>query len=339
MNRKIFNQIIIVGITTLVVAIGIFHYFATRKPTAIVSQTDWTTYQNDQYGFEINLPPNWKVEQDAVTKSIYFYSPESQQALEAIRKALDSGQTVGDAGVSPDFAFGFNMEQSSNATSSRQVIYNGTLFNTFSIVGYAETEYLYFETTKNNQTYSFWSGEGAGKAYLPQILSTFKFLEPARLSNWKPYENDQLGFTARYPSSWSVEIQNGLVIFSLPNDIVSTPSEKTSGSITIPVAVWISKDTTKFYNNLNEYETAQVQLNAGNAGSMNFSVVGYEQIDGKDFFKDSWTHMAQGLNYVTLRDGHPFDIQFRMDDAVIPFYQSASYQDFLTFLSTIRFTQ
>lgn len=165
------------------------------------------------------------------------------------------------------------------------------------------------------------------------MLKTLTLTTDSSITRWKTYQNNQLGFAAKYPSSWAVNTKNGVVIFSLPSDAAG--ADKGGQPITIPVAIWVS---TSSYTNLIDYKKNVDSLAKSNQGSMNYADLGYEQINGQNFFKDSWMHQSQGLDYVTATNSKLLDIQFRMDDTVLPFSQSASYKDFLAFLSSFQVT-
>jgi hypothetical protein len=154
------------------------------------------------------------------------------------------------------------------------------------------------------------------------------------INDWKTYQNNQLGYTVKYPSTWSLSEKNDFAYFALPSDTDPNPG-KGGVSATTPIPVNISI-TTSSYTNLVDYRNYIDSLVSSDDGNANWTDSGLEQINGNTFFKYSWMHQAQAVDYAIADNGQVLTISFYMDDASLPFDQSISWADFQKFLSTFE---
>jgi hypothetical protein len=145
-------------------------------------------------------------------------------------------------------------------------------------------------------------------------------------TNWKTYQNNQLGFTAKYPPDWVVSAQNGGVSFNFPRD--------TTGRLPASLSI-----ATSSYANLSDYQKDVDIWAKSDEGNAHYVDLGYEQINGRTFFKDSWVHQVQGLDYMTMANGKVLHIRFTIEDNTgFAFDEAAARKDFLTFLANLQIT-
>jgi hypothetical protein len=140
--------------------------------------------------------------------------------------------------------------------------------------------------------------------------------------SWKTFHSDRLGFTTQYPSNWSVNPdKNGSVVFTLPED-------------TTQILVSETHAYTKLSDLQGEID-ATIRIETG---SWNYADLGYEAINRRAFFKSSWSHQAQGLDYATEdeKNDRLLTIEFRMDNTNLAFEKSTSYANFKAFLALLK---
>jgi hypothetical protein len=152
---------------------------------------------------------------------------------------------------------------------------------------------------------------------------------------WIPYRNEQVGFEAAYPDTWTIDAADASsVSFRLPD--FEMPVGKSGEVSKIQVYVGIGKSLIpRDYPSLEAYEKERDANYATEFGS-NWGYVnrGYEIINDRRFFKHSIAHQVGELRYATLVDGHIFQISLSTMDAVA-FEDLPSWPDFLKFLDSI----
>jgi len=170
-------------------------------------------------------------------------------------------------------------------------------------------------------------------AQAPQFAGTISTSDIS-ISNWKTYQNNQLGYMVKYPPSWSLSEKNNFAYFTLPSDTDPNPGKGGIPATTvIPVSISI---TTSSYTNLTDYRNDIDSSVSSDDDNANWTDLGLEQISGNIFFKYSWMHQAQETAYAIVDNDEVLTIAFYMDNADLPFDQSVSWGDFQKFLSTFQ---
>lgn len=171
------------------------------EPTATLlvkdETSDWKTYKNDKYGYEVKYPNNWAgIETSPITNYASFTSEKRDMAQAgfwirvfknsnklSIKEWWDKEYIKGDAVYELKGAF------LSEGKSEFPVIVfkekNGLEFN-----------YLVF--SKDNYIYIILTP--LADEQINQIFSTFKFIEKDEIIGWEAYKSKEYGFELKYPS-------------------------------------------------------------------------------------------------------------------------------------------
>ncbi len=143
-------------------------------------------------------------------------------------------------------------------------------------------------------------------------------------AGWKPYQNTQLGITAKYPATWSVTAQSGTILFAPPTDAIGTDGA------TIQVG-------TSTYRHLSDYQNNIDNLIKNPASTTRWTDLAYEEINGWTYFKDGWKQAgAQGLEYVTISSGKVIVVRLRVSTTTPNLASSSAYRNFMIFMSDFR---
>ncbi len=170
------------------------------EPTA-----DWQIYKNEEYGFEVKFPSDLVLQKNTgeaytsfsgkLTGKSYFlqFGYISQNTLDT--RGVNYCQTYPNDSRCENFSFNnlnflidWNIETEGAFTQSRAEILKPE-------DGMITLSILY----SPNQDI---------KSFFRQILSTFKFTEPADTSDWQTYKNEQYGFEVKYPKDWTFSERN-----------------------------------------------------------------------------------------------------------------------------------
>lgn len=235
MNNQAFSKIWIIVVLVVFLVGGIFAWQYLKEPAEeiIVEETaDWKIYKNEEYGFEMTYPEEWVAM--APTKNLEGDScknnPQNEQITIFARDILDQcgflvhsippgnadvtiwvfDQVFEDIGtileppteniaIDGELAvmYRFSFQQARPNVNATRIYFN-----------HRERGYLIFLKNQNEE----------GTSYDPlydQILSTFRFLEPAGSLDWRTYVYKEYGFEVKYPNGWvatrimrEVEIKN-----------------------------------------------------------------------------------------------------------------------------------
>jgi hypothetical protein len=169
-------------------------------------KTIWTTYRNEEYGFEIKYPGEL-----------------------AIR--LVGRNDIGDMGVLPFLAsVQFTKINTNNKIWAELAVRDfnrvnenwcedvgGTFDGQIEIAGQKQSkclhpefgaaqvsEYSVLVGQRDNLFFDFLCGESSESGTCDQILSTFKFIKADETSNWQTYRDDKYGFEVKYPDTEDV---------------------------------------------------------------------------------------------------------------------------------------
>ena len=202
MNKKIILGIII---TVIIILLGVIYVIQTSNQLYIKpieqrmeSTSDWKTYTNSKYGFQIDYPSDWIVQNISVANTRNLYRSDGEFAVSCLSEQED--KTI--SACRPVFAV---MVPGGNERGLALYILKG------SVTGLNPNLWT---DTKNNRTYelvetSVYNLTDAEKSLRDMIIkkmeSSFKFTEPttkADTSNWKTYKNDEYGLEFEYPQNW-----------------------------------------------------------------------------------------------------------------------------------------
>ena len=212
--------------------------FVAHKEYLSVDVSDWKTYRNDKYGFEVKYPVEYDV-REAITKH-----PVRPDAILLVRKLsvikeigwdtsrgdigdvvvtpLRSQESLGDALGVKQYPVMLDLDYFSTDSNFyipklnkdfQEAVVAGRKAFQLTHTEFYERRYTIF-SIKDNMFLVIEGGVEKGivrgvdgslistKNPYDGILSTFKFIEPVDTSAWKTYRNDQYGFEFKYPGEW-----------------------------------------------------------------------------------------------------------------------------------------
>ncbi len=208
------------------------------SPSPEFDTSNWQTYRNEEYGFEVKYPAGWEIGTGSVTSY-----PQNNNRTLAI-KFFEPLYLIESQFPGPQGEFLFEVYRNTQVLSLNAWIdafqlrnpSGGTLLreNTaFSLSGINARKLLFFSfdstwnsilVSTNDYVFSLSYYDYAGndpsadfhRDIYDQILSTFKFIEPDATANWKTYRNEQYGFEVQLPVGWLVEKERDELHFLSP---------------------------------------------------------------------------------------------------------------------------
>ena len=171
--------------------------------TTSESQTDtsnWKTYKNDQYDFELKFPPSWsgvQVEKDGLSFDLFSNAFHANSFVCGIKVYTNPQWQQTQSDPHSDVLIAEN---------------KGNIFTyecdaeDYNLKGFESYTKCAYSTNKDQDCQN--SGNGPKYEFENLIISTFKFTDQSDTTTWKTYKNDKYGFELQYPSYFQVGEQS-----------------------------------------------------------------------------------------------------------------------------------
>ena len=166
--------------------------------------TNWQTYRNEEFGFEVKYPNTWEVEilsGEAVISIMISEPLDSESMLIDSRVIQIYPLTVGQQKQTvEEIVYEFYHESKRKDLQIEKTTFQGL---PSAIARFPrDTSLASMQAIlKNRYLYTF-----PLQFTSDQILSTFRFIEPIDTSDWETYSNEEFGFEIKYPSRWTFDV-------------------------------------------------------------------------------------------------------------------------------------
>ena len=240
-------MLLVVVIAALAGAVGYFTFIKKSEliaqqplPTITNETSNWKTYKNDQYGFELKYPSTWIIDVSGVSMGrIYFVSPEreisnrnvSETSVDLYIQYYSKLDDFGAANL--DELFKKFVVESKDKTAKLQVSYPDMLeVSGEKAVGVGTMAYVgnySIYTLHNDHAYAIIFGGPKLTEIGKQILSTFKFT-PSATTNIYPswikelIAEQESGQAANPPASLTQFEYKNQTVYYLPSRCCDIPS-------------------------------------------------------------------------------------------------------------------
>ncbi len=235
--------IILVSFATIISVMG-YSLLLKKYPPVVVQPTvtptntpepdtsDWKTYKNEKYGFEIKYPSEkWKecTVNNELSKgdTLFLLTRTNQECYpaaesdlsdlisissrtdiyneynnyEALKNALEQALNNGDKAFEVGGISYYSVED------IKENVFGGlkslTVENADLAYGIPSTERYVFYDNKLFDISSLVTDKKFNKE-IEQIVSTFRFIEKDEITDWKTYKNENFGFEIKYPSDTTI---------------------------------------------------------------------------------------------------------------------------------------
>lgn len=289
LNVKIGRQWItlIVGLIVILIILRSSDLTFYDKSTGIDRGTDWLTYRNEEYGFEIKYPPDWTYSSPGLIGKVEFCEPggfadPNNPELGCEIRERTNAMSDTPRSMASIFLFidtkDFNKPQNCTKITTDNGI---EIFDCGSDYYWQNGDYFFQLAT----VYGFTSIP-ENKEIFYKMLSTFRFIDV--LTEWKTYRNNDYNFVFKYPL--------GSVIIDVGTDRIILPIQ--SGTLLAE----------KFVNVIAGHECEdyyKVLVNESEAVSYN----------NVEFLKEVYGEGAAGNiyaseRYTTIRNGKCISLEF-----------------------------
>jgi len=193
MNKKLIFSIIV----AILAVSAVFAYQKYNKPEEISSNidtSDWLTYRNEEYGFELKYPKEWVVEVKESNNPIIILTSEKTKKIleESISKGIYVEDIKGDIWISKisnnnESLFDYlnkNLEKENKISPIGLINFNKIIFNNHEAFealfgGYGSYYSILFENKNNFISITFGLKDKKESLSIEEktILSSFRFID------------------------------------------------------------------------------------------------------------------------------------------------------------------
>lgn len=203
------NLLILLAIFTIIW--GGLGYWAIQHKSIVGTPSDWKTYTNESFGYQINYPESYSIDTTgSAPGEVRFLKSNSSEAIPVI-KAISASKPTHEG-----------CEKEGRYTEDGvDVEYHQVLLDGATGCSFTTSEFGYNEATFWHNGYSY-TIVAYGELYGDGLISTFKFTSPqtstTSISDWKTYSNDySFPFTIKIPKDWTVEVGDESPVWTFEN--------------------------------------------------------------------------------------------------------------------------